>query len=317
MLVIGDIGIDTILKVAEKDAEIEPEQNETQICFQYGEKIPVQTRVESPGGNAANVSVGTARLGIHTALNCITGEDTDGEKLIKKLTAEGVSTESVTQSAKTNHSTALIYNGERTIFVFHETRNYRGIENISSDWVYLTSLGEKAESIYESLIGFKSQESFKLIFAPGTYQLRAGAEKFEELFKVCDFLLLNRSEAAELLTKSEIEPIETLLKGIISLGTKAAVITDGVNGAYCQQGAFSWHVPAYPADLVDSTGAGDAFASGLVSGLIFNKTIEQALAWGSVNSASVVSQTGPQSGLLTNEQIEQKINFSPIIANKL
>ena len=73
-----------------------------------------------------------------------------------------------------------------------------------------------------------------------------------------------------------------------------------------------WHCPIYTRTaVVDSTGAGDAFASTIVSALIHGKTLDEALTWAPINSMSVVQQVGAQKGLLTKEKLEEYLKNAP------
>jgi sugar/nucleoside kinase (ribokinase family) len=64
------------------------------------------------------------------------------------------------------------------------------------------------------------------------------------------------------------------------------------------------HCPVFPVDAYERTGAGDAFGSGFLAALIKGKTMEEALIWGTVNSASVIGYVGAQRGLLKEEDVD-------------
>jgi ribokinase len=72
-------------------------------------------------------------------------------------------------------------------------------------------------------------------------------------------------------------------------------------------------MPMYPdpADPVDRTGAGDAFASTFTSAIALGLSPEEALAWGPINSMSVVQYIGAQAGLLTRAQLEAFLKNRP------
>ena len=63
----------------------------------------------------------------------------------------------------------------------------------------------------------------------------------------------------------------------------------------------------FPANLVEMTGAGDAYATGLTAGLFYGKDIKEAMRWGAANGAAVVEYIGPQAGLLTYDQMQKKL----------
>ena len=71
-------------------------------------------------------------------------------------------------------------------------------------------------------------------------------------------------------------------------------------------------VPAYPLEeIVDPTGAGDAYFSTVVSALALGKPFEEALLWGPINAMSVVQQIGAQKGLLSREKLEEFLAKAP------
>ena len=102
--------------------------------------------------------------------------------------------------------------------------------------------------------------------------------------------------------KSEVT--KELLVALSNQGPKMSVITDGGNGAYVFDGVKCLHCGVLPVDAYERTGAGDAFGSGFLSAVIKGKTMEEALVWGTVNSASVIGYVGAQKGLLKEEDMD-------------
>jgi len=113
-------------------------------------------------------------------------------------------------------------------------------------------------------------------------------------------LIVNHDEAMEF---RKLKEIKGLLAYLLSLGPKLIVITDGDKGAYAYNGKAYHFMKAKSTKVVNTLGVGDAFGSGLTSALIYGKSLKEALRWGIVNSASVVSEIGAQKGLLTNKKI--------------
>ena len=70
-------------------------------------------------------------------------------------------------------------------------------------------------------------------------------------------------------------------------------------------------MPIYPHTPFERTGAGDAFASTIVSALALGKNLLEALPWGPINSMSVVQEIGAQKGLLTLEKLEEYLKNAP------
>ena len=99
---------------------------------------------------------------------------------------------------------------------------------------------------------------------------------------------------------------ELLKKTRDDLGLRIVVITDGREGSYSFDGTDFWKLSEFPGERVEATGAGDAFATAVCAALFHGEPLPEAMIWGSINSASVVGQIGPQAGLLTLDEIKKR-----------
>lgn len=101
---------------------------------------------------------------------------------------------------------------------------------------------------------------------------------------------------------------DEILRAIRALGPKIVVVTDGAKGTQVYDGKTRYLLPAFPAKVIDTLGAGDAYAAGFTAGFIHsNGDVESAMRYGSANGASVVEKFGGKAGLLTREGIEARI----------
>ena len=98
-----------------------------------------------------------------------------------------------------------------------------------------------------------------------------------------------------------------LLKSLSSLGPKICVVTDGADGSFVYDGKRYIKAGILPIDSYERTGAGDAFGVGCLSAIIKGKSFEEALLWGTINSASVIGYIGPENGLLAEKDIPEWI----------
>ena len=206
-----------------------------------------------------------------------------------------------------NLSVVINFKEERTILVYHEERNYKLADLGKASWVYLTSVGAKFDQLHEQVISYVKKTGAKLVFAPGSYQRRAGKERLREVISLSEVMIVNKREAQELL-KRETGEVKELLGGLRELGTKVAVITDGERGSWSDDGEQVKFVGVFPeTEVVERTGAGDAYAAGLVGGLVLKQDLGEAMRWGSVNAASVIEYIGSRQGLLTREKLEERL----------
>lgn len=302
---IGDPTIDTFLFI--HDIEIKRIKGQLKAIISWGDKLPVDELHRTVAGNAANNAVGSARLGLKTAFYTVLAHDSGGREIIHKMQKEKVSTEYIVIDDKhsTNASTVLSYQGERTIFVYHEHRKYKLPKLAPSKWVYLTSMGQGFEKIYKDLAAYLDKTGAQLAFNPGTFQLRKGPKFNKILLERTAVLSLNKEEAQSWV--GDYDDPEELCKRLVKLGVKAVALTDGRKGAYSYSEEGYYYIPEYPGPRIEATGAGDSFTTAYVAALASGKKHSEALQWGPVNAGSVVMKIGPQEGLLTRKEIESRI----------
>ena len=124
-----------------------------------------------------------------------------------------------------------------------------------------------------------------------------------------EFFIVNVQEAIHFLADESRQPvpIKDLLLNLHKLGPKKVVITDGSKGSFAFDGEKYFQLECFPAQLVEMTGAGDAYATGTLAGLSHGHPLEEAIRWGAANSASVVEQIGSTPGLLTLHKMAEKL----------
>lgn len=328
LISIGDAVIDTFVPLT--DAHVHLDQNLKELCLRYGDKIPVGDSVTQVAGNACNSAVGASRLKLNTAAYINVGGDHDGVRIKDHLKDEKVDTRYVVtnKDLPSNHHVVLNYKGERTILIFHQPWKYHLPDLDKSRWVYFTSLSPTfAESnLLSQLTNYLERSGTRLLYNPGTFQIKAGIKKNPRLLSLTEVFIVNLEEAKLILGYGEGKevPIKKLLQEICDLGPKMAVITDGEKGSYGyedlpagRQGNY-YHLGIFPAKLVEMTGSGDAYATGVLAGLFYGKDLKEAMRWGAANGASVVEQIGPQAGLLTYSQMQERLKInSKIIAKEI
>ena len=325
LISIGDCVIDTFLKLHDAEVRCTLNKEECKICMNYGDKIPLDgPPISLVAGNAANNAVGGSRLGLKTAIYVNVGEDLGGEKTIKKFKEEKIDTRYVVvnKGMENNYHTVLNFQGERTILIYHQPWKYELPDLDKTKWVYFTSLSPTFvdSNLVHELISYLERSGAKLLYNPGTFQLKVGVKKNPRLLNLSEVFIVNKEEAKLILGFKGEEKIniKKLLKGLLDLGPKMIVITDGEEGSYGFDGQNSYQLGIFPAHLVEMTGAGDGFATGVLAGLSYGKDLKEAIRWGAANGASVVEQIGPQEGLLTYNQMQERLKAnSKIVAKEI
>lgn len=309
VLAIGDITTDCFIRLKEAEVNCDIDKENCKLCVNFGDKIPYESvDIIRAVGNSPNASVSASRLGLASSLLTYIGDDQNGKECLEELKKNNVITDYVkTESGKnTNYHYVLWYDVDRTILVKHEAFSYTLGDIATPKWIYLSSLGGASLDFHTQIADYleKNPET-KLAFQPGTFQISLGTEKLSGVYKRTEIFICNVEEAKIILNEQG-RDLPTLLKGVASLGPKIVVITDGYEGAYArEENGDMWFMPIYPHKPFERTGAGDAYASTIISALAMGKTLSEALLWAPINAMSVTQYVGAQKGLLSLEKIEE------------
>lgn len=324
---IGDIVVDAFIELDKDAADVSTDMDTGRMTLHmpFGQKLPYQdVQVINAVGNSPNAAVSAHRLGLKSALVSNLGQDRYGKDCLDTLRQEGVHTDFVKlhEGKFTNYHYVLRYGPERTILIRHEKFPYSIPDFlVPPRYIYFSSIGDHGLPLHYEIAKYVKDSGSKLVFQPGTFQIKLGYEKLKELYEVTDIFFCNKEEAQEILGTDE-QHLPTLLRKFKDLGPRLPVITDGPYGAYVVDDQnIAWHMPMYPdpAPPVDRTGAGDAFASTFTAAIALGKTPAEALTWGPINSMSVVQKIGAQAGLLSLSELQSYLDNAPAdyIATKI
>ncbi|MBU1034875.1 carbohydrate kinase family protein, partial [Patescibacteria group bacterium] len=290
------------------------------LCFEYAEKIAVAKVVKVPAaGNASNAAVGASRLGLKSALVSWIGEDVAGELSREALVKDRVDSRylQTDPAHPTSEATILGYSGERTQFVYFQPRKYRLPKLANARCIYYTAMGKNYASFNKMLLKhLKAHTNTFFAFQPGTTHVLGGLKPISGLIAHSDLFILNKDEAHHLLPNGDRTTLN-MLERFLHLGAKIVVITDGKNGAESYNGTHHCHMPVFPVNPLEKTGAGDSFAIGMTAAILLGKPMDEALRWGTTNSWSVIQHYGPQKGLLTTSEIRKVLKKFPRIKPKI
>lgn len=281
-------------------------------CMSLGSKIELDSLMLSTGGGATNAAATFGSLGFNTATISRIGDDAPGKDVVAALNKFNVSTKfiKVIKKGQTGFSTLLtMKDGERTALV------YRGVSaNFKSKdlnnkifeqtkWIYITSLNGNI-SIIKKILKQAHKNNVKIAWNPGNVELSAGMKTFEPLLPFVDILNMNKEEGKLLTGK---KTIKTILERLATKD-KVRLITDGKNGTTALYNKTMLFADTTGTTGISSTGAGDAFGSGFLSGILKTDDIKYALALGTLNAESVIQKIGAKNGLLKTWPTKRSIN---------
>ena len=316
----GDIVVDAFIELDRDSADVSTDMDTGRLTLHmpFGQKLPYKdVDVVYAVGNSPNAAVSAHRLGLRSALVTNLGHDRNGDDCLTQLRKEGVDTDFVKihEGKATNYHYVLRYGAERTILIKHEEFPYQLPQFPTPPrYLYFSSVAENGVALHHDVAAYlTAHPETKLAFQPGTFQIRLGVEELRDLYQVTEIFFCNKEEAQQIL-KTDEQDMPTLLRRMRDLGPRIPVITDGPNGAFAlDSDDHAWFMQMYPdpKEPVSRTGAGDAFASTFTSAIILGEPVGTALAWGPINSMSVVQHIGAQKGLLTRAELLEYLKNAP------
>jgi ribokinase len=336
MLCIGSIGKDIFFPVSSGTVVDDKKVTKgKQFCFGYGGKVYVEDRFSALGGCACNISVGVSRLGIEAFALGNVGEDFDRDWILSVLSKEGVDVMNIHTIDKSDTDLSVIvvdtHTGERTIFANRDVGEHLHIEREQLkgyDWCFVGSLyGDGIETNMRLLHDACADNIIKLAYNPGGKNIQDDENIVLDLIHHASAVFVNKSEAQKIVLKFDLqyneEEIndEAFLMDVIKKHMHSdgvVVLTDGLRGAWTSDNDYVYHTNTIEKAVVDTTGAGDAFASGFLASLLHGNDMSECMQWGSVNGDGVVEYYGAQEGLQNYDNIQEKIKMFPVekIKNK-
>lgn len=260
-------------------------------------------RVENPqtvpGGSAGNTMVGVAKLGGKSAFVSKIGQDSLGELFKKYLLDAGVEPRLVESPLATGTVlSAVTPDAERTMFTFLGASNDFTASEITAeifagvDCFYVEGYRAYDRECFEGAVRTAHGLGLKTVLDFGSFGVVNDCrETFERLLsdRMIDVIIANEDEAKAATGLAEGEALAKLAET-----SEIAVVKIGKRGALISGNGENVHVAAGAAAAVDTTGAGDLWASGFLFGLLSGWSLERSGRLGSIVSNEVVQVVGAQ-----------------------
>lgn len=298
LVAIGDITIDLFFKSASFT------QKDNRFFLAIGGKYSTDYFHESLGGGGANVAVGSAYFGLHTAVIGKIGENSFKQMIIQKLIKKGVSCEflKIEKHYVNISSILLTESGERTIIHYADPYvNFQLSEHIKNQIgkthaLYMGNLPGVSYTDRTALLKSFKKDAVLICLNFGITDCRSNLSDLKKLLAYVDILILNTHEYAELIRKpcASID-FKKNSASLLQFDDKIIIITDGEKGSYVYANKNVFHQPAlYPKKIIDTTGAGDAYTSGFLASYIKNNDIQKAMSQGAKYASVILSKVGAQ-----------------------
>jgi sugar/nucleoside kinase (ribokinase family) len=281
------------------------------ISLPFGSKIDVEDIVFSTGGGGTNTAATFSKQGFKTAFCGAIGADIFGLEIVRELKHLKIDTKFVVKKREKHTNQSVIISGtgqDRTILIYRGASDVLSKKDIqwkkikNTRWVYLAPLAGSLSEAFEEIVNFAHENKIKVAVNPSKQQLSLPPEKLKSIFQNVDILFLNQEEAS-FLTKIPFEDEQAIFKKIDEICPGIAVMTKGEKGVVASDGKYLYSALPNPnREIVDTTGAGDSFASGFLSDYIrYGGDIEKSIQLGLANSAANLSEIGAKMGLLDKD----------------
>jgi len=280
-----------------------------------GAKIEVDDILLSSGGGGTNAAATFANQGLKAAYCGMVGNDFSGDLIKREMKSLRVDIGLLrTTSAKpTNLSVFLNYPGQdRTILVYRGASDILKKDDIpwskikKTKWIYLAPLGGAMAEMTCHIVDFAKKNKIKIALNPGYSQLTLPRTDLQIILSKIDVLLLNKEEAS-LLTNIPYENEKEIFEKIDGWTKGIVVMTKAEDGVVVSDGRYLYKAGVIKTEAVDKTGAGDAFGSAFITGLVQKNMIIYAIQLGIANSAYCIRKFGAKEGLLKKGQRWPKI----------
>jgi ribokinase len=289
VIVVGSANVDIITRVGELPAP--------------GQTLMGTEAVLRPGGKGANQAVAAARLGATTRMVAATGDDGFSALVSTGLHEAGVDVGRVLTVEGESTGLALIVvaaSGENTIVVAPGANAslapaaMDGVVIRAGDVVVL-QLEIPIDCCLAAAAAAKLAGAQVLLnAAPLT---KPGDPRFLELLDRTDVLVVNETEATELAGSTAPSDVDGWRALVATLPATSAVITLGARGAVASDSTTTWWQPPFHADVLDTTGAGDAFCGALAHALASGLDLRAAVRHGCAAGALATGRLGAQAAL--------------------
>ena len=292
-----------------------------------GELLATDDFLIAPGGCAANTAIGLAKLGIPASVCARVGDDSFGEELLRDLRRRGidVGAVAVTEGVGTSKTVIVPVRGEdrRFIHTFGANASFNAADIPqalleSSAVIYVGGyllLPRLGQADLAARLRDARAEGARVVLdvAVPSGQPGLSLDSIRELLPLADYFLPNEDEAYAL--TGERDPRDQAA-AFVERGARTVVVKRGERGAHVRSGDSRFDMPAPPVEVVEPSGAGDAFAAGLIVGILEGWELERAVAFASVVGGSACTSLGCTAGVYSRAQADEFAAAHPLPASR-
>lgn len=301
LITIGDVNIDLTITVPRFPKE--------------DDEVQISSIKQSLGGDATNIAVAAAKLGIKTAVISCIGNDSESTQLLQWLSDQHIHINEIQRSAKNKSGLVISIvrnDGQRNLL------SHRGANQDLHIGPKQVSIIQQSRAVHISdpipetenwIISEKSFDNQIISFDPGSITAARGLTSLKPVLEKVKLLFVNETEI-ELMTGNK-DLVESA-KRMLSYGPQLIIVKKGAKGCYFTSKEEAYTVPGYKVTSVDSTGAGDAFDAAFLAELLNGQPFVEAAQFANAVGAITCTQYGAQNGLVNRQQVIQFLQSAEI-----
>lgn len=274
-----------------------------------GETVTEGTLLVAHGGKGANAAVAARRLGAEVRFVGCVGDDPSGREVRAALAGEGIGVDGLATSGAAATGTALIFvdrAGHNMIGVApgaNRALTVARVEARAADFAWAEVVAVSCEiplDCVTAALALARGHARTTILNPAPVP-RAPIDRLD----LVDYLTPNEGEAARLsgVAGDEAAAAEVL----VARGVGAVIVTLGEAGVLARGRGGAHRVPALSVEVVDTTGAGDAFNGALAVALAERRELPAALAFANTAAALTCTKRGAQPSLPTRAEVDARL----------
>jgi ribokinase len=265
------------------------------------------------GGKGANQAVTASRAGAKVVFVGRVGGDAFGRTVIAGLKGDGIDVSHLVTDAKAATGIAFIFvggKGENSIAVASGANLRIGAADVAAakaafrpGGILLVQLETKLEPVIAA-VNLAKKSGMRVILNPAPARALP-----DSLLRKVDILTPNEHEAEALTgicVDGEVAAARAVRR-LHSRGVKTVIITLGARGAYVSDEGLATLVPAFEAQAVDTTAAGDVFSGALAVALAEGRPMLEAVRFGQAAAAISVTRLGAQTSAPGRAEVERLV----------
>lgn len=277
------------------------------LSLAFGGKYVPEDFFQLYGGGGTNCAISLSRQGFNTCLWSYVGPDSFGIESIKNLRKEKVKTNLVRKkAAKTPISSILLTpEGERTIINYRSNADMLELDRKvlkefkKRDWFVLFSLAKLPKTHKLEFITKAKQNNMKIFLSLHGTEYFKGLKYLKDYFAKTDVMHLNAHELADIFGGDAPDFDFKKTNFAKKLNIPLLLVTHDLKGSFAYTKEKIYYQPIIKCpQVVDTTGAGDAWASGFLGEYLKTSSIAKAMKFAAKNSSSVIQKLGAHNGLV-------------------